>query len=109
MVQDVALDFLGMLTGFSLTVGLLLLFARQKRGRDGDVEQEDGPMKILQINSVCGVGSTGRIAADLHASLTENRMDSRIAYGRGEALAETRRPDQDGLGQLPARRQNTAA
>ena len=43
-------------------------------------------MKILQINSVCGVGSTGRIAADLHASLTENGVDSRIAYGRGEAL-----------------------
>lgn len=42
MVQDVVLDFLGMLTGFSLTVGLLLLFARRKRGRDEDTEQEDG-------------------------------------------------------------------
>ncbi len=41
-------------------------------------------MKILQINSVCGVGSTGRIAADLHAFLTENGEESRVAFGRSE-------------------------
>lgn len=42
-------------------------------------------MKVLQINSVCGVGSTGRIAADLHACLTVQGEQSIIAYGRGEA------------------------
>ncbi len=42
-------------------------------------------MKVLQINSVCGVGSTGRIAAELHACLKENGDEGWIAYGRGEA------------------------
>jgi len=43
-------------------------------------------MKVLQINSVCGVGSTGRIATDIHQTLLEQRYESYIAYGRGEAL-----------------------
>lgn len=42
-------------------------------------------MKVLQINSVCGVGSTGRIAADIHRVLKQNGHESKIAYGRGEA------------------------
>lgn len=42
-------------------------------------------MKILQINSVCGVGSTGRIASDLHNLLIEQGMESYVAYGRKEA------------------------
>ncbi|MDR1002776.1 MAG: glycosyltransferase, partial [Oscillospiraceae bacterium] len=42
-------------------------------------------MKVLQINSVCGVGSTGRIAADIHNVLTENGHSCKIAFGRGEA------------------------
>ena len=42
-------------------------------------------MKVLQINSVCGVGSTGRIVADIHKSLKEKEYESYIAYGRGEA------------------------
>lgn len=41
-------------------------------------------MKVLQINSVCGVGSTGRIATDLHSILKEQGHESYIAYGRGE-------------------------
>ena len=41
-------------------------------------------MKVLQINSVCGVGSTGRIASDIHNILTENGHESYIAYGRGK-------------------------
>lgn len=41
-------------------------------------------MKVLQINSVCGIGSTGRIAADIHQVLTERGHLSYIAYGRGE-------------------------
>lgn len=40
-------------------------------------------MKVLQINSVCGVGSTGRIATDIHAILVNNGHESYIAYGRG--------------------------
>lgn len=39
-------------------------------------------MKVLQINSVCGIGSTGRIAIDIHNILIEQGHDSYIAYGR---------------------------
>lgn len=42
-------------------------------------------MKILQINSVCGVGSTGRIATDLYKILEEQGHECKIAYGRGTA------------------------
>ncbi|TQO58787.1 glycosyltransferase [Paraclostridium bifermentans] len=42
-------------------------------------------MKVLQINSVCGVGSTGRIATDLYKVLEENGHSCKIAYGRGNA------------------------
>ncbi|GEN51415.1 glycosyltransferase [Alkalibacterium pelagium] len=41
-------------------------------------------MKVLQINSVCGIGSTGRIATDIHDILIEKGHDSYIAYGRGK-------------------------
>jgi putative colanic acid biosynthesis glycosyltransferase len=39
-------------------------------------------MKVLQINSVCGIGSTGRIATDIHDILIEQGHESYIAYGR---------------------------
>ncbi|MGL5672101.1 MAG: glycosyltransferase [Plesiomonas shigelloides] len=42
-------------------------------------------MKVLQINTVCGVGSTGRIATDIHAALQAKGIESHIMYGRGEA------------------------
>lgn len=42
-------------------------------------------MKVLQINSVCGTGSTGRIALDLYKTLEEHGHICRIAYGRGNA------------------------
>lgn len=42
-------------------------------------------MKVLQINSVCGVGSTGRIATDLYKVLAERGHECLIAYGRGNA------------------------
>lgn len=42
-------------------------------------------MKILQINSVCGIGSTGRIATDLHSILLEAGHASHVAYGRNIA------------------------
>lgn len=42
-------------------------------------------MKILQINSVCGFGSTGRIATDLYKVYEEDGHECVIAYGRGNA------------------------
>lgn len=39
-------------------------------------------MKVVQINSVCGIYSTGRIASDIHKLLIENGHESKIAYGR---------------------------
>lgn len=42
-------------------------------------------MKILQINSVCGIGSTGRIATDIHNILIDKGHESYIAYGRGQS------------------------
>lgn len=44
-------------------------------------------MRILQINSVCGVGSTGRICTDLAKLLEENGHECKIAYGRKEVPA----------------------
>lgn len=40
-------------------------------------------MKALQINSVCGIGSTGRIATDIHEILIKQGHESYIAFGRG--------------------------
>lgn len=42
-------------------------------------------MRILQINSVCGVGSTGRIAVDLYEMLASFGHEGMIAYGRGSS------------------------
>lgn len=39
-------------------------------------------MKVLQINSVCGIGSTGRIATDIYKVLKEEGHDGYIAFGR---------------------------
>ena len=44
-------------------------------------------MKVLQINTVCGTGSTGRIATDMYDILKENGHECCIAYGRGDAPA----------------------
>lgn len=41
-------------------------------------------MKILMINSVCGIGSTGRICTDLATELEKNGYEVKIAYGRGK-------------------------
>lgn len=43
-------------------------------------------LKVLQINSVCGIGSTGRIVTDIHNILVEQGYDSYIAYGRSKAF-----------------------
>jgi glycosyltransferase involved in cell wall biosynthesis len=42
-------------------------------------------VKVLQVNTVCGTGSTGRIALDIHNILIEQEHESKIAYGRREA------------------------
>lgn len=42
-------------------------------------------MRVLQINSVCGYGSTGNIVVDLYHSLREQGNECCIAYGRGSA------------------------
>lgn len=39
-------------------------------------------MKILMVNSFCGIGSTGRICTDLADVLIEKGHDVKIAYGR---------------------------
>lgn len=39
-------------------------------------------MKVLQINSVCGIRSTGRICTDLAEVLQEHGHECKIAYGR---------------------------
>jgi glycosyltransferase involved in cell wall biosynthesis len=44
-------------------------------------------MKVLQINSVYGIGSTGRIAQDLNNLLIEKGYQSYVAYGR-ESITE---------------------
>ena len=41
-------------------------------------------MKVLMVNSVCGIGSTGRICTDLAEVLESHGHEVRIAYGRGE-------------------------
>lgn len=42
-------------------------------------------MRILFINSVCGIRSTGRIVAQLAQQYMDNGHECRIAYGREEA------------------------
>lgn len=39
-------------------------------------------MKVLMINSVCGIGSTGKICTDIAASLEKEGHEVKIAYGR---------------------------
>lgn len=41
-------------------------------------------MKILMINSVCGIKSTGRICTDLADELTKRGHIVKVAYGRGQ-------------------------
>lgn len=40
-------------------------------------------MKVFEINSVCGTGSTGRIVCDIKDMLNAGGDQCRIAYGRG--------------------------
>ena len=45
-------------------------------------------MKVLFINSVCGIGSTGRICTDLAQKFEEQGHEVRIAYGRKGTVPE---------------------
>ena len=45
-------------------------------------------MKVLQINSVCGVGSTGRICLNISKMLTSRGIDNRIYYTFGKNTYE---------------------
>ncbi|MCD7994677.1 MAG: glycosyltransferase [Clostridia bacterium] len=42
-------------------------------------------MKVLQINSVCGTGSTGRIAVQISDYLNQKEIENYIAYGFGKS------------------------
>lgn len=42
-------------------------------------------MKVLQINSVCGTGSTGRIAVQISDYLNQKEVENYIAYGFGKS------------------------
>ena len=83
-------------------------------------------MKILQINTVCRIGSTGRIAADIHKMLIQQGHESVVAYGRGTAhncdntikignnldfyihALKTRILDEHGFGSKKAAKSNTS-
>ena len=45
-------------------------------------------MKVLFINSVCGIGSTGRICTDLAQKLEAEGCEVKIAYGRKGTVPE---------------------
>ena len=45
-------------------------------------------MKILLINSVCGIGSTGRICTDLAQEYASLGHEVKIAYGRDAYVPE---------------------
>lgn len=45
-------------------------------------------MRVLQVNSVCHNGSTGKLAYALHMRLIADGNESMICYGRGERLSD---------------------
>lgn len=45
-------------------------------------------MKILQVNCVYGVGSTGKLTAEIHTELIRQGMESVVCYGRGAKMEE---------------------
>ena len=57
---------------------------RAERGLDGK-SREDRDLKVLQINTVCGSGSVGRITVDIVHALEEAGDEGMIAFGRRQA------------------------
>ena len=47
-------------------------------------------MKVLQINTVCGSGSVGKITVDIYETLRELGEEAVILYGRNQAPRETK-------------------
>lgn len=45
-------------------------------------------MRVLEINSVCGTGSTGRICTDIAQLLTQRGDTCAVGYGRGDVLPQ---------------------
>lgn len=45
-------------------------------------------MKVIQVNCVYEEGSTGKITADIHRYLEQAGIESKVLYGRGNALPE---------------------
>lgn len=45
-------------------------------------------MKILQVNSVYGFGSTGKITADIHRELLHRGIESIVCYGRRDNTSD---------------------
>ena len=46
-------------------------------------------MRVLQVNSVYNMGSTGKIVHDMHTIFMSHAIDSYVAYGRGRTQAKT--------------------
>ena len=45
-------------------------------------------MKVLQVNCVYKVGSTGKIMYDIHKDLQITGYESAVVYGRGKKVVE---------------------
>ena len=45
-------------------------------------------MKLLLINSVCGIGSTGRLCVDIAKAYEKEGYEVKIAYGRSAYVPE---------------------
>lgn len=61
---------------------------RLQSNADGAGHQETKGMRVLLINSVCGIGSTGRICTDLAQAFEANGHEVKIAYGRDGHVPE---------------------
>lgn len=49
---------------------------------EGKIPHNEECMKVLEVNTVCGSGSTGRIACQIAETVTENGGEATVAYAR---------------------------
>lgn len=61
---------------------------RLQSNADGAGHQETKGMRVLLINSVCGIGSTGRICTDLAQAFEADGYEVKIAFGRDGSVPE---------------------